>query len=92
MPPTTLLVQATFPSSKQAKQLAKRLVKHSLATHARVIPRVTCFYRQQEKVQSRKEYLLQAQTFPQNYPALKEKVNQWYPQENHHFWSQEIIS
>ena len=79
------IVQTTTNSKKEAKKIAKLLVKKRLAACVQ-ISQIESFYEWNNKVCEDKEYLLNIKTKKENYKKIKREIK-----ENHSYDLPEII-
>ena len=79
------IVQTTYPNKKEAKKLAKILIKNKLAACIQRT-KIKSFYKWEGKLCEDKEYLLTIKTKKENYKKIQRKIK-----ENHSYDLPEII-
>jgi len=82
---TPFIIQTTTNSYKEAKKIAKLLIKQKLAACVQ-ITKIESIYEWDKKVCEDKEYLLNIKTKKENYKKIKRKIK-----ENHSYDLPEII-
>jgi periplasmic divalent cation tolerance protein len=81
-----IIIQTTFDTKKEAKELAKLLIKGKLAGCVQ-ISKINSFYSWQGETCEDKEYLLSIKTKKENYKKIQRKIK-----ENHSYDLPEIIA
>ena len=81
-----IIIQTTCSSKKEAKKIAKHLVKKKLAACVQ-IGKIDSIYSYKGKVYDDKEYILNIKTKKENYTTIKREIK-----ENHSYDLPEIIS
>lgn len=82
---TPFIIQTTTNSYKEAKKIARILIKKNLAACVQ-ISKVKSFYQWDKKLCEDKEYLLNIKTKKENYKKIKREIK-----ENHSYDLPEII-